>query len=114
MSCLHFFVVLIILYLILGIKWHLLHELDYSLYIHPHVDHIILPDHARSSSTRIRWWQPSGFVDEELLPALSLDDIYIGGSEINDYELYDGFENGGAESINWWFGPYSKVKVSQT
>lgn len=53
-------------------------------------------------------------MDEELLPALSLDDIYIGGSEINDYELYDGFENGGAETINWWFGPYSKVIVSQT
>lgn len=105
---------LIILYIIiLGIKWHLLLELDYSLYVHPHVDHIILPYHARSSSTRICWWQPSGFVDEELFPALSLDDIYIGGSEINDYELYDGFEHNGAESINWWFGPYSKVWISQ-
>lgn len=93
-----------------GIKWHLLHELDYSLYSNPYADHIILPNHARSSSTRIRWWQPSGFVDEELLPALALDDIYIGGSEINDYELYDGFENSGAESTNWWFGPYSKVE----
>lgn len=50
-------------------------------------------------------------MNEELLPALALDDVYIGGSEINAYELFDDFENTGTESTNWWFGPYSKVCI---
>ncbi|XP_054717283.1 reelin-like [Uloborus diversus] len=93
-----------------GIRWHLLHELDFSHYIHPHSDHIILPELARSSSTRIRWWQPSGFTNEDLFPALALDNIYIGGSEINDFELFDNFEDKvGLEPTNWWFAPYARV-----
>ncbi|XP_042898138.1 reelin isoform X2 [Parasteatoda tepidariorum] len=94
-----------------GIRWYLLHELDYSIYAQPHHDHILIPEDARTASTRIRWWQPSGFVGEELLPALSLDDIYIGGSEINAFELFDDFEDvNGPEPTNWWFSPYSKVE----
>ncbi|GBN96133.1 Reelin [Araneus ventricosus] len=96
-----------------GIRWYLLHELDYSLYSQPHTDHILIPEHARSSATRIRWWQPSGLTEGELLPALSVDNIYIGGSEINAFELFDDFESaGGADPTNWWFGPYSKVENS--
>ncbi|KAF8766780.1 Reelin like protein [Argiope bruennichi] len=96
-----------------GVRWHLLHELDYSLYSQPHADHILIPEHARSPATRIRWWQPSGLIEGELLPALALDNIYIGGSEINAFELFDDFEGpGGADPTNWWFGPYSKVENS--
>ncbi|GIY36220.1 reelin [Caerostris darwini] len=96
-----------------GIRWHLLHELDYTLYSKPHEDHILIPEHARSSATRIRWWQPSGLIEEELLPALALDNIFIGGSEINAFELFEDFEDvKGTDPTNWWFGPYSKVEKS--
>ena len=75
----------------------MLHLLDYSDYwLHPQYDYIPLPLDARTERTRVRWWQMAPFhanFDVEDGPAAwTLDDVYIGGTEINPSELYEDFE----------------------
>ena len=62
----------------LGITWHMLHDLDYQSYRSPKQDYVNLPLHSRTNSTRIRWWQP--FVTD---PDTGLGDYllsYLSGS----------------------------------
>ncbi|ETE68854.1 Reelin, partial [Ophiophagus hannah] len=75
-----------------GISWSLLHEMDYQKYISIRHDYILLPEKALTNTTRLRWWQPfvinngivvSGFDRAQW----ALDNILIGGAEINPSQL---------------------------
>lgn len=94
-----------------GIHWHTLHTLDYQEYTHPKRDYIRLPLSARTGSTRIRWWQPLNSGSFTTSPSWALDNIYIGGSEINPSYLWLNFTQGMNEMIsNWEFSPKGKVQ----
>ncbi|XP_076339324.1 reelin-like [Tachypleus tridentatus] len=101
-----------------GIKWSLLHELHYALYSHPLYDYLLLPPEARTTSTRFRWWQAvdmstlaEGSSNHFLGPSWALDDVYIGGSQINPSVLQEDFEKKHSpQPINWWFYPSGQIK----
>ncbi|XP_045618804.2 reelin [Procambarus clarkii] len=90
-----------------GIRWHLLRELDHQLYTTPNKEYILIPAHARSPATTFRFWQPRLASPP---PAWSLDDLYIGGSEISAAELLDQFE-GEPTVSEWLFAPHSRSLV---
>lgn len=97
-----------------GISWNLIHELDYTLYFTPRKDYLLLPTIARTSASRIRWWQATNLginenYKESVTPAWALDNIHIGGSQINPPELYEDFQNNINEQ-NWWFHPHGQIK----
>ena len=74
----------------IGISWINLHVLDHNNYwVEPRHDYIPLPVAARTNSTRIRWWQPLG----ESAKSWTLDDVYIGGAEINPSDVFESFED---------------------
>ncbi|CAK8675621.1 unnamed protein product [Clavelina lepadiformis] len=82
-----------------GITWHMLHDLDYQSYRSPKQDYVNLPLHSRTNSTRIRWWQP--FVTDpdtgltligESRGGWAIDDVYIGGHEVNAPSLENDLE----------------------
>lgn len=82
-----------------GISWTLLHEMDYMKYLSVRRDYILLPEGALTNATRLRWWQPfkvfSGLVTPNPDRAQwALDNILIGGSEINPSTLLDTFDEG--------------------
>lgn len=94
-----------------GIHWHTLHTLDYQEYTHPKRDYIRLPLSARTGSTRIRWWQPLNSGSFTTSPSWALDNVYIGGSEINPSYLWLNFTQGMNEmNSNWEFSPKGKVQ----
>lgn len=83
----------------IGISWTLLHEMDYQKYISIRHDYILLPEDSLTNTTRLRWWQPfvinngivvSGFDRAQW----ALDNILIGGAEINPSQLVDTFDDG--------------------
>ena len=61
-----------------GISWHTLHTLDYTSYLKPRRDYITLPQDSRTSSTRIRWWQPLPEPRSRLQPSWAIDNLFIG------------------------------------
>jgi len=82
-----------------GITWTLLHEMDYQKYISVRHDYILLPEDALTNTTRLRWWQPfvisNGLVVSGVERAQwALDNILIGGAEINPSQLVDTFDDG--------------------
>lgn len=84
---------------ILGISWTLLHEMDYQKYISVRHDYILLPEHALTNTTRLRWWQPFTLSSGIVVPGperaqWALDNILIGGAEINPSQLVDTFDDG--------------------
>lgn len=94
-----------------GITWTLLHEMDYQKYISVRHDYILLPEDALSNTTRLRWWQPfvisNGIVVSGVERAQwALDNILIGGAEINPSQLVDTFDDEGtSHEENWSFYP---------
>ncbi|KAK3548865.1 hypothetical protein QTP70_021277 [Hemibagrus guttatus] len=94
-----------------GISWTLLHEMDYLKYLSVRRDYIMLPEGALTNATRLRWWQPfkvsSGLVTPNPDRAQwALDNILIGGSEINPSVLLDNFdEEGISHEESWSFYP---------
>ena len=93
-----------------GITWHTLHVLDYTDYwLAPKLDYVPLPLTARTPATRVRWWQTIGpkngkrddsakkdqldpFLQNDSPMGWTLEDVYIGGSEINPSQLYETFD----------------------
>ncbi|KAL4226959.1 hypothetical protein ACF0H5_014936 [Mactra antiquata] len=93
-----------------GIHWNTLHTLDYTSYIKPRRDYITLPQDARTASTRIRWWQPISEDPTKIPPTWSVDDVYIGGHEINPAKFQINFNE--TVMINdqpWEFNPYGHI-----
>ncbi|XP_047498511.1 reelin-like [Penaeus chinensis] len=88
-----------------GVRWHLLRELAHEMYVSPREEYIVLPSHARSPATVFRFWQPRLPTPP---PAWSLDDLFIGGSEISAASLLDRFEGDPAVS-EWLFAPHSEA-----
>ncbi|MEJ1272528.1 solute carrier family 26 member 5 [Cricetulus griseus] len=94
-----------------GITWTLLHEMDFQKYISVRHDYILLPEDALTNTTRLRWWQPfvisNGIVVSGVERAQwALDNILIGGAEINPSQLVDTFDDeGSSHEENWSFYP---------
>lgn len=82
-----------------GVSWTLLHEMDYLKYVSVRRDYIVLPEGALTNATRLRWWQPftvsSGLATPSLERAQwAIDNILVGGSDINPSTLLDNFDDG--------------------
>ncbi|MGH0173039.1 UNVERIFIED_CONTAM: hypothetical protein FKN15_001929 [Acipenser sinensis] len=94
-----------------GMSWTLLHEMDYQKYVAVRRDYIVLPDQAQTNTTRLRWWQPFVLTDGVAVPSLdraqwALDNILIGGAEINPSQLVDNFDDEGvSHEESWSFYP---------
>ncbi|KAK3103287.1 hypothetical protein FSP39_018199 [Pinctada imbricata] len=94
-----------------GISWDTLHILDFGSYVHPKRDYIPLPLSARTASTRVRWWQPLTNDGSQRGPQWALDNVYIGGSEINPSQIQVSFdENQPQRDSSWEFNTYSDVQ----
>ncbi|KAI4895212.1 hypothetical protein NFI96_018500 [Prochilodus magdalenae] len=94
-----------------GVSWTLLHEMDYLKYVSVRRDYIVLPEGALTNATRLRWWQPftvsSGLATPNLERAQwALDNILVGGSDINPSTLLDTFDDEGtSHEESWSFYP---------
>ncbi|MBN3305955.1 RELN protein, partial [Amia calva] len=94
-----------------GVSWTLLHEMDYLKYVAVRRDYIELPPGALSNVTRLRWWQPFTMLTGLAMPSLeraqwALDNILIGGSDINPSSLLDTFDDEGvSHEESWSFYP---------
>lgn len=97
-----------------GIKWHTLHVLDYSRYLPPRTDYIPLLLSARTHSTRLRWWQPPVFSTQfaPSRPQWAIDDVLIGGWEINPSSFEQTFEDDLPQQDDggvWEFHPHGSI-----
>ncbi|PIO39297.1 hypothetical protein AB205_0206040, partial [Aquarana catesbeiana] len=91
----------------LGISWTLLHEMDYQKYMDVRYDYILLPEKAQTNTTRLRWWQPFTIINSFMVPSpdraqWALDNILIGGAEINPSQLVDTFDDEGTSHDEHW------------
>lgn len=92
------------LFVVIGITWTLLHEMDYQKYISVRHDYILLPEDALTNTTRLRWWQPFVISNRLVVSGVeraqwALDNILIGGAEINPSQLVDTFDDGKKQDI---------------
>ncbi|XP_052779173.1 reelin-like isoform X2 [Mya arenaria] len=95
-----------------GINWHTLHTLDYTRYLEPRQDYIKLPQEARTISTRIRWWQPLAEDPFRRQPAWAIDNVYIGGHEINPANFRINFnESLVLNDQPWEFNPQGHIQT---
>lgn len=88
-----------------GVSWSLLHEMDYLKYVSVRRDYIVLPEGALTNATRLRWWQPFTISSGLAAPSLeraqwAIDNILVGGSDINPSTLLDTFDDGGFVSVD--------------
>ena len=58
----------------------------------------MLPLRARTKNTRFRWWQPHGHNPKQPLVGWTLDNVFIGGNEINPSEMFESFQGDSAIS----------------
>ncbi|XP_041459310.1 reelin-like [Lytechinus variegatus] len=89
-----------------GISWTLLKELYYQQYQVPRLVYIVLPFEARTHATQFRWWQPLDIT--KVQAQWALDNILIGGSEINPSSLSESFEHSHHQNGLWEFYPYGQ------
>ena len=75
-----------------GIAWRTLHVLDHSRYLPAHTDYLPLPLGARTHSTRLRWWQPPSPSSAHPHPQWAIDNVLIGGLEINPSTFQQSFD----------------------
>uniref|UniRef100_A0A3B3X817 Reelin n=1 Tax=Poecilia mexicana TaxID=48701 RepID=A0A3B3X817_9TELE len=94
-----------------GVSWTLLHEMDYLKYVSVRRDYIVLPEVALTNATRLRWWQPFTISSGLATPSLeraqwAIDNILVGGSDINPSTLLDTFDDEGvSHEESWSFYP---------
>uniref|UniRef100_A0A3Q2DRU9 Reelin n=1 Tax=Cyprinodon variegatus TaxID=28743 RepID=A0A3Q2DRU9_CYPVA len=93
------------------VSWTLLHEMDYLKYVSVRRDYIVLPEGALTNATRLRWWQPFTISSGLATPSLeraqwAIDNILVGGSDINPSTLLDTFDDEGvSHEESWSFYP---------
>ncbi|XP_078717259.1 LOW QUALITY PROTEIN: reelin [Lampetra fluviatilis] len=102
-----------------GVRWHLLFEMEAQRYATARCDHVALSPAALSNSTRLRWWQPCPLGRAGLLNCTAavaratwaLDDVLVGGEEVNPSILVDDFQTGSGEAALredlWTFHPHA-------
>ncbi|KAJ8301142.1 hypothetical protein KUTeg_020129 [Tegillarca granosa] len=91
-----------------GITWNTLHVLDYASYLTPKHDYINLPLKARTPSTMIRWWQPLAEDGSQNGPQWAIDNVFIGGNEINPSKIDVTFDEPQRDAP-WEFKPYGLI-----
>lgn len=78
--------------------------MDYQKYISVRHDYILLPEGGSYQHLRLRWWQPfvisNGLVVSEWRAQWALDNILIGGAEINPSQLVDTFDDGKEQTLS--------------
>lgn len=82
--------------------------MDYQKYISVRHDYILLPEDALTNTTRLRWWQPFVISNRLVVSGVeraqwALDNILIGGAEINPSQLVDTFDDGKKQDIEQSF-----------
>ena len=73
-----------------GISWTRLAIFSYYGYRSVTTYRSALPSAARSSSTRFGWWQPFNSGDNQ--DEWAIDDVFIGGEDINPTSMYETFD----------------------
>jgi len=106
-----------------GISWTMLYELDYQSYKNVGIDYVEIPVKAMTKRTQIRIWQPFVIDNQTRLVTMgadragwAIDDVLIGGDDINPSLLESGFQKIDKENIGevadelFDFYPHGKVK----
>uniref|UniRef100_A0A0B7ACI1 Reelin n=1 Tax=Arion vulgaris TaxID=1028688 RepID=A0A0B7ACI1_9EUPU len=95
-----------------GISWQTLHTLSPQRYWPRKHDYISLPPAARTNSTLIRWIQAEAPPMTTSKVNWALDDVYIGGWEINPSEYHQSFEENppNDDPGAWEFSPNGVVE----
>ncbi|CAG5116142.1 unnamed protein product, partial [Candidula unifasciata] len=95
-----------------GISWHTLHTLSPQRYWPQMHDYISLPIAARTNSTIIRWIQAEAPPMTLQRINWALDDVYIGGWEINPSVYHQSFDEDapGDDPAAWEFSPNGVVE----
>ena len=77
----------------------------------PHQDYLPLPLPARTSSSRIRWWQPLPSDPSLGRPVWALDNVFVGGTEINPSEVQLSFNDSlqQDDATLYEFSPYGQI-----
>jgi len=86
--------------------------LDHSLYWRsPRHDYLPLPAGARTSRTRLRWWQPyTTTASERRRLGWALDNVHVGGMRIAPSSLHETFEP--LNHSMWEFHPGGRLVVA--
>ncbi|XP_021361182.1 reelin-like [Mizuhopecten yessoensis] len=97
-----------------GMHWDTLHVLDYASYQDVKKDYILLPQGARTESTKVRWWQPLSGGYSQSGPQWEIDEVHIGGTEINPSEMQVSFDDTDDQDIQsdapWEFTPHGEIR----
>ncbi|KAH9493210.1 hypothetical protein Btru_022282, partial [Bulinus truncatus] len=90
-----------------GIVWQTLHTLSPQRYWPARSDYILLPASARSNNSLIRWIQAESPPMTSHRVHWAVDDVFIGGWEINPSEYHQTFDDGYAtdDPSAWEFSP---------
>ena len=87
--------------------------MDYLKYVSVRRDYIVLPEQSLTNATRLRWWQPFTISSGLATPSLeraqwAIDNILVGGSDINPPTLLDTFDDGESVCV----GTISDAKIT--
>lgn len=87
--------------------------MDYLKYVSVRRDYIVLPERSLTNATRLRWWQPFTISSGLATPSLeraqwAIDNILVGGSDINPPTLLDTFDDGESVCVD----PISDAKIT--
>ncbi|XP_060065663.1 reelin-like [Ylistrum balloti] len=97
-----------------SLHWDTLHVLDYASYQDVKKDYVLLPQGARTESTKVRWWQPLTEGYSQNGPQWEIDEVYIGGTEINPSEIQVSFDDMDDVNIQsdapWEFTPHGQIR----
>lgn len=93
-----------------GITWDDLHVMDFTTYKRPRQEYVLLPQSARTKNTRLRWWQPLNRKWSQTGPQWAIDNVLIGGNEINPSHMQVSFDDSIQSDAPWEFNPHGEIK----
>ncbi|KAK3762808.1 hypothetical protein RRG08_040503 [Elysia crispata] len=76
-----------------GVSWSTLHTLSPERYSSPKRDYISLPVQARTDNSLVRWIQAASISPASPRVHWALDDVFVGGKEINPAEYLQHFND---------------------
>ncbi|GFR97721.1 reelin-like [Elysia marginata] len=100
-----------------GVSWSTLHTLSSERYNSATRDYISLPVYARTDNSVVRWVQAAAASLTSPRVHWALDDVFVGGMEINPAEYLQSFDNVNNDDVDsgsevaddpyaWEFSPY--------